>query len=164
HLGGFNDNVRDAFVGSQFDKNKRAFVQDGSGIETVKHGIEGNWRDWAPTPAQAINFLSCHDNLVIWDKLKVSKLAATEAELKQIAAWLRFHDTNIPGTVMFTLDPGSLPGETWKHVCVIANSADAINSDFALPAGRWRVALDASGAVKDERIVEGTVNVRYKSG
>jgi len=50
HLGGFNDNVRDAFVGSQFDKNKRAFVQDGSGIETVKHGIEGNWRDGRPLP------------------------------------------------------------------------------------------------------------------
>jgi len=32
-FGGFNDNVRDAFVGSQFDKNKPArFVQDGSGL------------------------------------------------------------------------------------------------------------------------------------
>ncbi len=243
HLGGFNDNIRDAFVGSHYSKNKNAFLQDGSGIESVKRGIEGNWRDWAPTPAQAINFLSCHDNLVIWDKLKVSKPAATEPEMKemmklgylmlltsqgvpflhggeefartkfgndnsynaadrinevdwslkkrnydlftytrdlialrkahpvfrlrakeQIAAWLKFHDTNIPGTVMFTLDPGSVPGETWKHVCVIANSADAISSDFALPAGPWHVALDATGAVKDERVVEGTVRVRYKSG
>jgi pullulanase len=195
------------------------------------------------TPAQAINFLSCHDNLVIWDKLKLSKPTATEAELKemmklgylmlltsqgvpflhggeefartkfgndnsysapdsinqvdwslkkknydlftytrdlialrkahpvfrlrakeQIAAWLKFHDTSNPGTVMFTLDPDSVPGETWKHVCVIANSADVLSSEFALPAGPWHVALDASGAVKDERVVEGTVSVRHKSG
>jgi len=34
HLGGFNDNIRDAFCRFAFDKNKRAFVQDGSGIET----------------------------------------------------------------------------------------------------------------------------------
>jgi hypothetical protein len=65
---------------------------------------------------------------------------------------------------MFTLDPGSLPGESWKHVCVIANSSDTVSSDFALPGGPWHVALDASGAVKDERVVEGTVRVRYKSG
>ena len=243
HLGGFNDNIRDAFLGSHFDKNKSAFIQDGSGIEKVKHGIEGNWRDWAPTPAQAINYLTCHDGLVVWDKLKLSKPGATEAEMKemlklgyfllltsqgvpfmhggdefgrtkfgndnsynvpdrinevdwslkkknydlftytrdlialrkahpvfrlrakeQIAAWLKFHDTNNTGTVMFTLDPGRLPGETWKHVCVIANSADTISSDFALPAGPWHVALDATGVVKDERVAEGTVRVRYKSG
>ena len=243
HLGGFNDNIRDAFVGSHYDKNKSAFIQNGSGIENVKHGIEGNWRDWAPTPAQAINYLSCHDNLVIWDKLKLSRPGATEAEMKemmklgyfmlltsqgvpflhggeefartkfgndnsynaadsinevdwslkkknydlftytrdlialrkahpvfrlrakeQIAAWLKFHDTTNPGTVMFTLDPGSVAGESWKHVCVMANSADVTSSDFTLPAGQWRVALDANGAVKDERVVEGTVHVRYKSG
>jgi pullulanase len=243
HLGGFNDNIRDAFIGSHYNKNKSAFIQDGSGIGNVKRGIEGNWRDWVPTPEQAINYLSCHDGLVVWDKLKLSKPAATETEMKemmklgyfmlltsqgvpflhggeefartkfgndnsynaadsinevdwslkkknydlftytrdlialrkahpvfrlrakeQIAAWLKFHDTNNPGTVMFTLDPGNVPGETWKHVCVIANSADAMSYDFALPDGKWHVALDASGAVKDERVVEGTVSVRYKSG
>ena len=243
HLGGFNDNIRDAFIGYHFDKNQSAFIQSGYGINNVKHGIEGNWRDWAPTPAQAINFLSCHDNLVVWDKLKLSKPGATEAEMKemmklgylmlltsqgvpflhggeefartkfgndnsynapdninevdwslkkknydlftytrdlialrkahpvfrlhakeQIAAWLTFHDTTRPGMVMFTLDPGSLPGETWKHVCVIANSDDTASPDFALPAGSWHVALDANGAVKEDRIVDGSVRVRYKSG
>ncbi len=84
HLGGFNDSIRNAVIGSHYDKNKRTFLQDGSQIENVKRGVEGSWRDWAPTPAQAINFLSCHDNLVMWDKLKLSKPAATEAELKEM--------------------------------------------------------------------------------
>ena len=242
-IGAFNDNIRNALVGSPFEKTKGGFIQDGSEIENVKHGIEGSWRDWAPTPAQAINYMSCHDNYVVWDKLKLSKPGATEPELKemmklgylllftsqgvpflhggeefartkfgndnsynapdsinevdwslkkknydlfsytrdlialrkahpvfrlrskeQIAAWLKFHDTNNPGAVMFTIDPDGLEGEPWKHVCVIANSADFMSFDFALPAGSWHVALDADGAVKDERAVEGAVRVRYKSG
>jgi len=66
---------------------------------------------------------------------------------------------------MFTIDPdGALPGEAWKHVCVIANSSDNLSYDFALPARPWHVALDANGAVTEERVVEGTLRVRYKSG
>ena len=76
HLGAFNDNVRDAYVGPGFNKTKTAFIQDGSQIDKVKRAIEGNWQDWVGTPGQAINFLSCHDNLVVWDKLKASKPGA----------------------------------------------------------------------------------------
>jgi hypothetical protein len=66
---------------------------------------------------------------------------------------------------MFTIDPdGGLPSETWRHACVIANSADELSYDFALPIGPWHVAFDGSGAVTGDRIVEGTVRVRYKSG
>ena len=215
-IGAFNDNIRNALLGSPFDKNHAGFIQDGSSIDNVQRGIEGSWRDWAPTPAQAINYLSCHDNWVVWDKLKLSKPAATDRELKdmmklgylllftsqgvpflnggeefartkfghensynapdnvnqvdwslkqknfdlftytrdlialrkahpvfrlrakeQIAAWLAFHDQPNPGALLFTIDPpaNGLPGEPWRHVCVIANSADNLSYDFALPAG-----------------------------
>jgi len=244
HIGAFNDGIRNALIGSPFDKNHAGFIQDGSSLDSVQRGIEGSWRDWAPTPAQAINFLSCHDNWVVWDKLKLSKPDATDAQLKdmmklgylllftsqgvpflnggeefartkfghensynapdnvnqvdwslkqknfdlftytrdlialrkahpvfrlrakeQIAAWLTFHDQPNPGSLLFTIDPdGGLPGEPWRHVCVIANSADNLSYDFALPAGPWHVALDATGALTTDRIVEGTLRVRYKSG
>jgi pullulanase len=244
HIGAFNDNIRNALIGSPFDKNHAGFVQDGSNLDNVRRGIEGSWRDWAPTPAQAINFLSCHDNWVVWDKLKLSKPDASDRELEdmmklgylllftsqgvpflqggeefartkfgngnsfnapdtvnevdwslkkkhydlftyardiitlrkahplfrlrskeQIGAWLKFHDQPNPASLMFTIDPeGGLPDETWRHVCVIANSADELNYDFALPAGPWHVAFDVNGAVTSDRIVEGTVRVRYKSG
>jgi hypothetical protein len=66
---------------------------------------------------------------------------------------------------MFTIDPdGGLPGETWRQVCVIANSADELGYDFALPAGPWHVAFDVNGSVTSNRVVEGTVRVRHKSG
>ena len=243
-IGAFNDNIRNALIGSPFDKNHAGFIQNGSNLDNVQRGIEGSWRDWVPTPAQAINFLSCHDNWVVWDKLKLSKPGASDRELKdmmklgylllftsqgvpflhggeefartkfghensynapdsvnevdwslkkkhydlfaytrdiialrkahpvfrlrskeQIAAWLKFHDQPNPGSLMFTIDPdGGLPSETWRHACVIANSADELSYDFALPIGPWHVAFDGSGAVTGDRIVEGTVRVRYKSG
>ncbi len=244
HIGAFNDNIRNALVGSPFEKNNAGFVQDGSNLDNVCRGIEGSWRDWAPTPAQAINFLSCHDNWVVWDKLKLSKPDASDRELvdmmklgylllltsqgvpflqggeefartkfgdgnsynapdsvnevnwslkkkhydlftyardiitlrkahplfrlrsrEQIGAWLKFPDQPNPSSLMFTIDPdGGLPGETWRQVCVIANSADELGYDFALPAGPWHVAFDVNGSVTSNRVVEGTVRVRHKSG
>lgn len=243
HIGAFNDNIRNALVGSPFDKKHGGFIQEGSDVDNVMHGIEGSWRTWAPTPAQAINYLTCHDNYVLWDKLTLSKPNAKESEIKdmmklsylilftsqgvpflhggeefartkhgnensynapdkinqidwslkkknydlftytrdlialrkahpvfrlrsreQIAAWLRFHPQTNLGTIMFTIDPDGLEGEPWKHICVIVNSADSLSYDVALPPGPWHVALDDTGAVPKERIVEGTANVRYKSG
>ena len=37
--------------------------------------------DWFATPAQSINYMTCHDNLVLWDKLKASMPNADEHEL-----------------------------------------------------------------------------------
>jgi pullulanase len=242
-IGAFNDNIRNALVGSPFDKARGGFIQDGSSKEDVQRGIEGAWRVWAGTPAQAINYMSCHDNYTVWDKLKLSKPGATEQELKemmklgylllftaqgvpfihggeefgrskrghensynapdsinqvdwslkqknadlynytrdiialrkahpvfrirskeQIAAWLKFPDTGNPDTLMYTLDGSALDGESWKQVCVLVNAADSISTDVKLPPGQWHVAFDQSGAVQQDRTVEGTARVRYKSG
>jgi pullulanase len=243
HLGGFNNLIRNALIAPPFDADKGGFIPDGAVTDKRKHAIEGSWRETGLTPAQEINYLSCHDELVLWDELKVSKPAASDAELKemmklgylllftsqgvpflhggeefartkfgngnsydapdsinevdwslkkknfdlftytrdlialrkahpvfrlrdkeQIATRLKFRDSPNPGTVMFTLDPAGLEGETWKHVCVIANSADSMSYDFALPDGPWHIALDATGAPKEDKVVEGTIRVPSKSG
>ena len=57
-----------------------------------------------------------------------------------------------------------MEGEAWKHVCVIANSADSKSNDFVLPDGPWHIALDANGAPKEDKVVEGTARVRSRSG
>ena len=242
-IGAFNDNFRNALKGSPFDPKGTGFIQEGLGREAVERGLEGSWRDWAERPGQSINYLTCHDNYVLYDKLKTSKPGASDAEIKemmklgyvllftaqgvpflhggeefartkqghgnsydapdsinevdwslkkknyelftyvrdliamrkahpifrlrskeQIAAWLEFHPTADPATIMYTLDGSALDGETWKQICVVVNAADFMSTDFALPAGQWHVAFDAGGAVGEERVVEGTVRVRYKSG
>jgi pullulanase len=241
-IGAFNDAMRNALVGSPFDKNHGGFVQEGNAVEDLRKCIAGAWRMWGDGPHQVINYMSCHDNYTVWDKLKHTNPKASDADLKemmklgylllftsqgvpfmhggeefgrtkqghensynapdsinqvdwslkekhadlfaytralialrkahpifrlrakeQIAAWLQFHETGIEGTLMFTLDGTGLDNEPWRQVCVIANSADALSHEIALPAGTWRVAFDAAGPA-DNREVTGSVRLRYKSG
>jgi pullulanase len=242
-IGAFNDNIRNALVGSPFDKAHGGFIQDGSSKEDLQRGIEGAWRIWAGTPGQAINYLSCHDNYTVWDKLKLSKPGASDQEMKemmklgylllftsqgvpflhggeefarnkkghensynapdeinevdwslkeknrdlynytrdiialrkahpvfrirskeQIAAWLKFHETDDPNVLMWTINGSGLDGESWKQVCVIANTADFISAEVTLPPGQWYVAFEQNGAVTESHTADGTVRVRYKSG
>lgn len=80
-IGAFNDNFRNALKGSP-EGHGRGFIQDGSDREAVRQGITGTWHDWPDTPARSINYMTCHDNLVLIDKLKLSMPQATKAELK----------------------------------------------------------------------------------
>ena len=71
---------------------------------------------------------------------------------------------------MFTINGEDVPGETWKRVCVILNSADATDAEISLPEGNWSVGLDDHGAVPNPQPstlnhqLSGKVRVRYKSG
>lgn len=80
-LGAFNDAMRNALVGSPFDKAHGAFVQAGNDRAGLMRAIEGQWRDWGDGPHQVIQYMSCHDNYVVYDKLKESKPGATHAEI-----------------------------------------------------------------------------------
>ena len=101
HLPGiaaFNDNFRDALKGNHGNKKSTGFV---SGLslreESVKLGIVGGIHHpeinfqyidslngpWLQNPNQCINYVSCHDNFTLWDKLKFSLPKATDEELKE---------------------------------------------------------------------------------
>ena len=79
-LGAFNDHFRDAIKGSP-DGNDAAFVQNGGRRDGVKHGIAGSISDWAANPVEAINYVTCHDNMTLWDKLKNSTPKLPDGEL-----------------------------------------------------------------------------------
>ena len=72
-IGAFNDTYRNALVGSPFHEQEGAFVQNGTGKHDVERGIEGSRRWWADKPGQVLNYMSCHDNYVVIDKLKASR-------------------------------------------------------------------------------------------
>lgn len=96
-IGSFNDDFRDALKGNHGDKKSKGFV---SGLvlreEAIKFGITGavyhpqiNYSfietvhaPWAEEPNQCINYVSCHDNYTLWDKLKQSLPKASEEELR----------------------------------------------------------------------------------
>ncbi len=83
----FNDDMRDAIKGNNFDGKSQGFVS-GKTLheEAVKFGIvaachhpqivydyvESSPEAWATEPWQCVNYVSCHDNFTLFDKLKIS--------------------------------------------------------------------------------------------
>jgi pullulanase len=97
-IASFNDDFRDALKGNHGDKKSKGFV---SGLnlreEAIKFGITAavyhpqvNYgfidtveTAWAAEPDQCINYVSCHDNYTLWDKLKQSLPKASDEELRK---------------------------------------------------------------------------------
>ncbi len=96
----FSDDIRDAIKGHYSDASDRGFATGKPGLEeTVKIGIvastahpqvdysKGNNSKfpYAAAPTQIINYVSCHDDLMLTDKLRKSMPDATDAERQRAA-------------------------------------------------------------------------------
>lgn len=96
----FSDDIRDAIKGHYSKATDRGFATGKPGNEeTVKIGIVGatahpqvdyskgnnSKKPYAQSPTQVINYVSCHDDLTLTDKLRASMPEATEAELQRAA-------------------------------------------------------------------------------
>ncbi|SHI37446.1 pullulanase [Hymenobacter daecheongensis DSM 21074] len=92
----FGDELRDGVKGHYARQNEPGFASGRPGLEeSVKFGIVAATQHpqldygkvnyskapWANEPGQAINYVACHDDRVLWDKLTVANPGATEAEL-----------------------------------------------------------------------------------
>lgn len=96
----FNDDIRDALKGNYSQKSTRGYVS-GIGLreEAVKFGVvaatwhpqivysyvESSHEPWAAEPDQCINYVSCHDNFTLYDKLRMSVPKATPEQLRAMA-------------------------------------------------------------------------------
>ncbi|WMJ79588.1 type I pullulanase [Clostridium sp. MB40-C1] len=78
-IGFFNETIRDTIKGNVFSQNDRGFVSGKKGLENIlkycitaccfsNESIEKRY----VTPEQSINYVSCHDNYTLWDKLQFS--------------------------------------------------------------------------------------------
>lgn len=98
-IGAFNDDFRDAVKGHVFFTERGGFVSGQDERDSVKFGIVGATRHdgihygqilytdfpWAVKPSQSINYVSAHDNLTLYDKLKQSNRGASKEVLKSMA-------------------------------------------------------------------------------
>ena len=99
HTAAFSDDLRDAIKGSVFDDKSTGFVSGAKATEeSIKFGVVGSIphkqvnakqvnysKDfWAREPWQAISYVSCHDNMTLFDKLKVSNPKASLEDLKKM--------------------------------------------------------------------------------
>lgn len=82
-IGAFNDDYRNAVKGSP-DGHHPGFIQCGWHRDAVKAGLLGQ-PNWAPSPGQVIQYLTCHDNLCLWDKLAHSRPDASPEVCRRMA-------------------------------------------------------------------------------
>lgn len=86
-IAAFSDDFRDGLKGNVFDEKDKGFVTGNDAyMEDVKLGIVAatehsqidtekltkSEKSWALSPSQCINYVSCHDNLTLWDKIATS--------------------------------------------------------------------------------------------
>ncbi len=96
NIAAFSDDIRDGIKGSWSDHTSKGFVSGAPNLEeTIKFGVVAstshpqvdytkvNYSDtaWAAAPSQTINYVSCHDNHTLYDKLKISNPEDSEADL-----------------------------------------------------------------------------------
>lgn len=91
----FSDELRDGVKGHYARHEETGFAGGRPGLEeSVKFGIVGATRHrqidytkvnasnapWANQPGQCINYVACHDDMVLWDKINASTPGMTEEE------------------------------------------------------------------------------------
>lgn len=86
-IGMFNDGMRDAVKGDIFIFDRKGFISGGDGYEDgVKRGVAGGinyggqLRQFAVEPVQSVNYVECHDNHTLWDKIELSTPGASDEE------------------------------------------------------------------------------------
>jgi pullulanase len=98
----FNDHFRDALKGNVFDARATGFIQSGFSVEEVKKGIRGAVDDFTDSPLEAVNYVECHDNHTLWDRLLISTAAdasvtaADRRAMDKLAAAVVFTSQGIP--------------------------------------------------------------------
>ncbi len=98
----FNDHYRDALKGNVFDARATGFIQSGFSIDAVKRGVRGSIEDFAESPLESINYIECHDNHTIWDRILISTVenaAVTEVDrraMDKLGAAMIFTSQGIP--------------------------------------------------------------------
>ena len=78
----FNDSIRDLLRGSTFDSTAPGFV---TGAHSPKDLLESSFLGapaWAAHPYQSVNYVSCHDNHTLLDRIA---LTLPEASLEELA-------------------------------------------------------------------------------
>ena len=141
-IGAFSDDIRDSIKGHVFYEKEAGFVNGKEGMENdIRYSVVGavyhpevNYKaykysngPWAKNPTDVVNYVSCHDNLTLWDKLTISRPDATEEEklaMNRLAAAIVFTSQGIP---FF------LSGEEFARSKPIEGSDEVSENSYNLP-------------------------------
>ena len=83
----FNDSIRDGLKGSVFDKNEKGYISgkvNKGNAERVIFGLTGGVKNksvsWSGDKGGVINYMACHDNHTLYDRLLASNGDDSEEE------------------------------------------------------------------------------------
>lgn len=76
----FNDTIRDGLKGSVFDTGA-GFVSGAAGNESKVSKSFMGADNWCKSPTQTINYVSCHDNNTLYDRLRISRSDASAEDI-----------------------------------------------------------------------------------
>ena len=82
----FNDSMRDALKGSYSQEDALGYVNGALGkVDLLKGNIMG-LPFWSPSPSQTVQYVGCHDDYGIFDRLQV---ACKDESIETLAAYNR---------------------------------------------------------------------------
>lgn len=76
----FNDTIRDLLKGHVFDVSEKGYVTGQSGREREVEKCFLGLPDWCASPAQTVNYVSCHDNFTLMDRIALAVPDASREE------------------------------------------------------------------------------------
>ena len=83
----FNDAIRDGLKGSVFDAKDQGYINGKANAGTaaavifgIQGGLKSSGASWSVENNMVINYMACHDNNTIWDKLLESNPDASDEE------------------------------------------------------------------------------------
>lgn len=80
-FGFFNDTFRDLLRGSVFDSKEKGFLTGKTGSKNPLRACFMGLTPWACSPCQSINYISCHDNHTLFDRLSLSLPRASREDI-----------------------------------------------------------------------------------
>lgn len=141
-VGAFSDDIRDGIRGDVFIEEEIGFISGKQDMENdIRYSVVGATRHpevdydayeysdgpWAKNPVDIVNYVSCHDNLTLWDKISVSCPNATEEEklaMNRLATAMVFTAQGIP---FF------LSGEEFARTKPIEGTNEVSENSYNLP-------------------------------
>ena len=145
-IAAFSDDIRDTLKGNVFDELDNGFVSGKEGLENdVRYSVVGATSHeqvdydsykmsdgaWSPSPSQTINYVSCHDNYTLWDKLAVSNAEDTvedRVKMNKLASAIVFTSQGIPFIQAGEENLRSKPLEDGTYSSNSYNLPDEVNS------------------------------------
>lgn len=78
-FGVFNDDMRNALVGSMFDAHNQGFPTGAwNEAGALRVGVMGSIDTFTAAPGETLNYATSHDNYTLWDKIGLSNGSDTE--------------------------------------------------------------------------------------